>query len=107
MSDSDEPLSFEEHKRRRDDNPKSGTVHEVRKTDSRHSDAMPGMRSPLSRRAQEFTHESEHEPRSRGTPPWVIAVAVVLLLAILLGVIGYDEGTKQGAKAPLFVYVTR
>ena len=88
MSDFEEPLSFEEHRRRRDDNPSlvpcARCGKRILATATRCSECGVHFQGE----AQEYTHESEREPEASRTPAWVIAVAVLLLLAMLVGIAG-------------------
>jgi hypothetical protein len=89
MSDSEEPLSFEEHRRRRDDNPSLVPCVRCGKRILATATRCPECGVHFQGEAQEFTHESEREPSTAGAPVWVIVVAVLLVLAMLIGVIGF------------------
>jgi hypothetical protein len=84
----DEPLSFEEHQRKRDANPSLVPCAKCGKRILATATRCPECGIHFQGQAQEFTHESESEPATNGTPKWVIVVAVLLLLSMLLGVIG-------------------
>ena len=81
---SDEPLSFEEHRRRREEN--ASTVRCARcgmwivATATQCSEC--GIH--FSGEAQDFVHPTEREDSSLYTPLWVLAVAVLMILAMLV-----------------------
>ena len=90
MSEADDgPLSFEEHRRRRDENPSLVPCARCGKRILATATRCPECGVNFGGEAQEFTHESENEPAARGAPAWVIVLAVLLLLAMLLGLIGF------------------
>ena len=62
MSDSDEPLNFEEHRRRRDDNPSLVPCARCGQRVLATATRCPECGVHFQGEAQEFTHESEHEP---------------------------------------------
>lgn len=88
MPDSNEPLSFEEHRCRRDDNPSLVLCARCGKRILATATRCPECGIHFQGEAQEFTHESERKPKV-GAPAWVIVLAVLLLLAMLIGVIGF------------------
>jgi predicted amidophosphoribosyltransferase len=88
MADSDEPLIFEEHRQRRDDNPSLVPCARCGKRILATATRCPECGVHFQGEAQEFTHASEREPAGSGTPAWMTVVAVLLLLAIVIGVIG-------------------
>lgn len=90
MADSDEPLSFEEHRRKRDDNPSLVPCAKCGKRILATATRCPECGVHFQGEAQEFTHASEREPPARGVPAWVIALAVLFLFAMLIGVIGFQ-----------------
>ena len=89
MSDPDEPLSLEEHRRRRDDNPSLVPCARCGKRILATATRCPECGIHFQGEAQEFTHESEREPATGGAPAWVIVLAVLLVLAMLVGLVGF------------------
>lgn len=88
MADSDEPLSFEEHRRKRDDNPSLVPCWRCGKRILATVTKCPECGVYFQGEAQEFAHESERERAASGKPNWVLVLAVLLLLALLVGVFG-------------------
>lgn len=84
----DEPLNFEEHKCRRDRNPSLVPCAKCGKTIVATATRCPECGVHFQGEAQEFTHESEREPPTSGAPKWVVMIALLLLLAMLVGVLG-------------------
>jgi hypothetical protein len=84
----DRPLSFEEHRRRRDDNPSLVPCARCGKGILATATRCPECGVHFQGEAQEFAHESEREPPVRGAPMWVLVLAVLLVLAMVLAVIG-------------------
>ncbi|HEV3440387.1 MAG TPA: hypothetical protein VG122_23740 [Gemmata sp.] len=84
----DEPLSFEEHRRRRDEN--ASTVRCSRCGERIVATAVqcPECGVHFQGEAQDFAHSSEQRVDDGKRPKWVIAVAVLLLVAMALGVLG-------------------
>ena len=84
----DETLNFEEHRRRREQN--ASTVRCARcgewivATATQCSECGVHFQGE----AQEFTHPSEQPRTGAGLPAWVAAVAVLLLVAMALGLLG-------------------
>lgn len=87
MSDTDEPLSFEEHRRRRDDNPSLVPCARCGQRILATATRCPECGVHFQGEAQEFAHESERDLRSAGRPVWVIALAVLILVAMVLGIV--------------------
>jgi hypothetical protein len=85
MSD-DEPLSFEEARRRRDDNPSLVPCARCGRRILATVTRCPACGIHFQGAAQEFTHESEREPPA-GAPAWVVVLAVLVLAAMLLGML--------------------
>ena len=81
---SDEPLGFEENRRRREEN--AGTVRCARcnKWIVATATRCPECGIHFNGEAQDFAPDDQ-QTGSRGTPAWVIMVAVLLLLAMLVG----------------------
>jgi len=84
----DEPLNFEEHRRRREEN--ASTVRCVKcgewivATVTR----CPECGVHFQGEAQDFSHPSERLADQSGFPKWVVIVAVLLLVAMLIGMLG-------------------
>ena len=85
MSDPDEPLSFEAHRRRRDENP---SLARCGKTILATATRCPECGVHFQGAAQEFTHDSERDAPTRRAPVWVLVLAVLVLFAMLIGVLG-------------------
>lgn len=81
----DGPLSFEDARRKRDDNaslvPCARCGKRVVATATRCSEC--GVH--FGGQAQEFAHASANESPPAGAPRWVVALAVLTLLALLVG----------------------
>ena len=87
MADADEPMSFEEYRRKRDENPSLVPCARCGKAILATATRCPECGVHFGGEAQEFTHESERAAPRPGTPAWVIVLAVLVLLAMLLGVL--------------------
>ncbi len=87
MADADEPMSFEEYRRKRDENPSlvpcARCGKQILATVTLSAQCGVHFRGE----AQEFTHASERDAPIRGAPAWVVILAVLVLLAMLLGVV--------------------
>jgi phage FluMu protein Com len=81
---SDEPLNFEEHRRRREEN--AGTVRCARcgKWIVATATKCPECGVNFQGEAQDFVHASERDAKARSAPTWVLVAAALLLVAILL-----------------------
>jgi hypothetical protein len=88
MSEPEEPLSFEEHRRKRDENPSLVPCARCGKRIFATATRCPECGIHFQGEAQEFTHNSERELGSGSTPTWVIVLAALLLLAMLIAVLG-------------------
>lgn len=88
MSEPDEPLSFEEHRRRRDKNPSLVPCARCGKKILATATRCPECGVHFQGEAQEFTHVSEREAPNSGAPVWTIVLAALLLSAMLVGVVG-------------------
>ena len=84
----DEPLNFEEYRRKRDANPSLVPCAKCGKRILATATRCPECGVNFQGQAQEFTHGSEREPTTGNSPTWVIVLAALLLLAILVGVAG-------------------
>jgi hypothetical protein len=88
MSEPDEPLSFEEHRRKRDENSSLVPCARCGKRILATATRCSACGIHFLGEAQEFTHESERGASPGGAPMWVMILAVFLLLAMLVGVLG-------------------
>jgi hypothetical protein len=85
---SDELLSFEEYRRRRDENPDRVRCARCGKSILATVIRCPECGVHFQGEAYEFTHPSQRGSGRTRTRRWVVAVAVVLLAALVLGAIG-------------------
>lgn len=81
---SDEPLSFEEHRRRREENASTVRCARCQKWIVATATRCPECGVHFQGEAQDFAPD-EQELGGRRTPVWVIVVAVLLLMAMLVG----------------------
>ncbi len=88
MANGDEPLNFEAHRRRRDENPSLVPCARCGKTILATATRCPECGIHFQGEAQDFVHESERDVSTRSTPAWVVALAVLVLIAMLIGVLG-------------------
>lgn len=85
---SDEPMSFEEHRRRREEN--AGTVRCAKcgKWIAATATKCQECGVNFQGEAQDFAHASERDANNRTTPIWILSIAVLLLLAMLVVALG-------------------
>jgi predicted amidophosphoribosyltransferase len=88
MSDESKPLNFEEHRRKRDENPSLVPCARCGKRILATATRCPECGVHFQGEAQEFTHVSEREAPKSGLPMWVLLLAVLLLFAMLFVVVG-------------------
>jgi predicted amidophosphoribosyltransferase len=84
----DEPLSFEEHLRRREDNASTVRCARCGKWIVATATKCPECGVNFQGEAQDFAHPSERDANPRTVPAWVLVIAVLLLLAMLAAVLG-------------------
>ena len=84
---SDEPLNFEEARRRRDENPSLVRCARCGKMIVATATRCPECGVHFQDEAQEFNHPSEESAESSGTARWVVILAVLLLLAMLVAAV--------------------
>jgi hypothetical protein len=84
---SDDTLSFEEARRKRDENPSLVRCARCGKTIVATVTRCPECGVHFQGEAQEFAHPSEVSVESGGTPRWVVLVAVLLIVAVLITVV--------------------
>jgi hypothetical protein len=82
---SDDPLNFEEHRRRREEDASPVRCARCKKWIVATSTRCPACGVHFQGEAQDFAEDAEGR---RGAPTWVIVVAVLLLLAMLVGALG-------------------
>ena len=82
---SDQPLNFEEHRRRRDENASTVRCARCGKWIAATVTKCPECGVNFQGEAQYFTHPSEAGGRS-GLPGWAIGLAVLLIAAIAIAV---------------------
>ncbi|HJZ54942.1 MAG TPA: hypothetical protein VKE74_08275 [Gemmataceae bacterium] len=85
---SDEPLSFEEHRKRQEENASTVRCAKCGKWIVATATRCPECGVHFQGEAQDFTHPSEQEAEGRGVPTWVHVIAALLLLAMLVAMIG-------------------
>lgn len=83
----DEPLSFEEHRRRREENASTVRCARCREWIVATATKCPECGVRFEGEAQDFAPE-EGSAGERGTPRWVLLLAVLLLLTMLVAVLG-------------------
>ena len=81
---SDEPLSFEEHHRRRAENASTVRCARCGEWIVATATKCPECGVNFQGEAQDFAHPTEHDSSARLTPTWILAVAVLLLVAMLI-----------------------
>lgn len=84
----DEPLSFEQHRRRREENASLIPCFRCKKTILATATRCPECGVHFQGEAQDFADGAE-AAGGRGLPAWVVVVAVLLLLAMLVGAFGF------------------
>lgn len=84
----DEPLNFEEHRRRREENASTVRCARCGEWIVATATRCPECGIHFQGEAQEFTHPSETPQTNAELPAWVIALAVLLLAAIAIGLLG-------------------
>jgi hypothetical protein len=84
---SDGPLNFEEHRRRRDENASTVRCARCREWIVATATKCPECGVHFRGEAQDFA-PGEGSAGERGTPRWVVVVALLLMLAMLVGVLG-------------------
>lgn len=84
----DELLSFEEHRRRRDENASSVRCARCGESILATTTRCPECGVHFQGEAQDYAHSSEKPSGECGSPRWVVAVAVLLLIAMAVGVLG-------------------
>jgi hypothetical protein len=89
---SDEVLSFEEYRRRQEENASLVRCARCGKMILATAVRCPECGVHFQGEAQEFTHPSEREPEGRPVPAWWIVVAVILAAALVLGAVGLGLG---------------
>ena len=86
---SDEPLSFEEHRRRREENASTVRCARCGKWIVATATQCSECGIHFGGEAQDFVHPTERNEGTRSTPIWVLAVAVLLVLAMLVAALGF------------------
>ena len=81
---SDDPLNFEEHRRRREENPSTVRCARCKEWIVATATKCPECGVHFQGEAQDFADAEE----GSGSKTWVIVVAVLLLLAMLVGGLG-------------------
>ncbi|MCE9560771.1 MAG: hypothetical protein K8U57_01825 [Planctomycetes bacterium] len=81
----DEPLSFEEHRRRRDENASTVRCARCGEWIVATATRCPECGIHFQGEAQDFAHPSESPTGQNGQPRWVIGIAVLLLVAMAVG----------------------
>lgn len=84
----DDTLSFEEHRRQREENASSVRCARCREWIIATAVRCPKCGVYFEGEAQDFTHSSERVVGRDGQKWWVIAVAVLLLVTMTLGLLG-------------------
>ena len=84
----DEPLNFEDHRRRREENASTVRCARCGEWIVATATRCPECGVHFQGEAQEFAHPSEQSPANSGLPTWVVAVAVLLLAAMAIGLLG-------------------
>jgi len=84
----DEPLSFEEHRRRREENAGPARCAKCGEWIVATATRCPGCGVHFQGEAQDFAHPSETAGAGGGPQGWVVAVAVMLLAAMEVGLLG-------------------
>jgi hypothetical protein len=82
----DEPLNFEEHRRRREENASTVRCVRCRKWIVATATKCPECGVHFQGEAQDFAPDEDASAGRRGTP-WVIVLAILLLLAVLIGLL--------------------
>jgi phage FluMu protein Com len=85
---SDEPLNFEEYQRRREENASTVRCARCGKWIVATATKCPECGVNFTGEAQDFAHPSDQDASGRNTPTWILAVAVLLLLAMLVAALG-------------------
>lgn len=85
MPENDEPLSFEDARRKRDENASLVPCARCGKRIVATATRCPECGVHFGGQAQEFAHASERDTQPAGAPKWVVALAVLTLLALLVG----------------------
>jgi hypothetical protein len=84
----DEPLNFEERRRRREENPSTVRCARCGEWIVATATRCPECGVHFQGEAQEFTHPSEQHRASAGRPAWFVALTVLLLVAVAVGLLG-------------------
>jgi predicted amidophosphoribosyltransferase len=84
----DEPLSFNEHRRRRDENASTVRCARCGKWITATATRCPECGVHFHGEAQEFAHPSERPKSVAGLPTWVVGLAVLLLVTVVVGLVG-------------------
>ncbi|MDB5311138.1 MAG: hypothetical protein JWO38_5340 [Gemmataceae bacterium] len=85
---SDEPLNFEDHRRRREENASTVRCARCGKWIVATATRCPECGIHFQGEAQDFAAEGDPSPGSRRAPAWVVVIALLLMLAMLVGVLG-------------------
>ena len=85
---SDEPLNFEEFRRRREENASTVRCAKCGEWIVATATRCPACGVHFQGEAQEFASESGSAGGRSGKPVWVIVLAVLVLLAMVVGVLG-------------------
>ncbi|MDB5312926.1 MAG: hypothetical protein JWO38_7128 [Gemmataceae bacterium] len=85
---SDEPLNFEQHRRRREENASTVRCARCGKWIVATATRCPECGIHFQGEAQDFAAEGDPALGSRGAPAWVVVIALLLMLAMLVGVLG-------------------
>jgi hypothetical protein len=85
---SEDTLNFEDHRRRREHDPDLVRCARCGKTILGTSTRCPECGVHFQGAAEDFSHQSESGRGGTSAKPWVVVVALLLLLAMLLTVFG-------------------
>lgn len=83
-----EPLSFEEHRRRREENASTVRCARCGRWIVATATRCPECGVHFQGEAQDFAHPSDRQVGGKGPAVWVVALVVLLLAAMAVGVLG-------------------